>query len=138
MKESAFRTSVLRGIPKHVHAQPNPATFMGCAGTPDHYFDYQRDLWVEWKVLRVDDKLPKAIPEESLPSPPQRLWLARRYEAGGNAVVIVGVKLRARAWGVVLESPEQWSRRLNLSEYQPLLRPSAELAAYIVSRVTKE
>lgn len=136
MKESAFRTSVLRNIPKDIHNQPNPATFMGHSGTPDHYFDNHTDLWVEWKVLRRDNHFPAVVPEDSMPSPVQLRWLNRRYAAGGNACVIVGIKVRARAYGFVLETPEQWARPPLREWYEPRLRPSADLAAYIVQRIT--
>lgn len=124
-------------MPSWVHDQPNPATFMGASGTPDHYFDYHTDLWVEWKVLRRDDHLPARIPKESLPTEVQQRWLRRRFEAGGNAVVIVGIKLRARAYGVVLDTPDVWERGLEKEAYEPLIVPSAELAAYITQRVTR-
>ena len=138
MKESAFRTSILNKMPAWVHHQPNPATFMGTAGTPDHYFDFEKDLWVEWKIFSTDDHLPAFIHPEKLLSPAQTRWLNRRWVAGRNAVVIAGVKIRARAHGVVFASPEEWSNPLPREHYEPLLLPSADLAAYITKRVTNE
>lgn len=136
MKESAFRTSVLRHVPAHVHAQPMPAGALGAfPGTPDHYFDWKRDLWVEWKALNREDHLPASIPNDALPTEKQRAWLNRRFAAGGNAVVIVGVKLRSRMYGFVLESPSEWGSPGPLRAwYEPRLRSAAELAAYILER----
>lgn len=136
MKESAFRTSVLNHVPKKVHAQPWPAGAPGAfPGTPDHYFDWKRDLWVEWKVLNREDHLPASIPESALPTEKQNSWLTRRYENGGNAVVIVGIKLRSRMHGFVLETPSEWGLPGPLRAwYEPRLRSAAELAAYIVER----
>ncbi len=136
VKESAFRTSVLNKLPSWVHDQPMPATFMGASGTPDHYFDYHTDLWVEWKVMRQDNHMPARIPKESLPTEIQQRWLRRRFAAGGNVVVIVGIKLRARAYGFVLDRPEMWEGGLDRAAYEPLIVPSAELAAYITTRIT--
>lgn len=137
MKESAFRTSVLNKVPAWVHRQPNPATFMGMSGTPDHYFDFHSDLWVEWKIFSTDDHLPAFINPTKLLSPAQTRWLNRRWDAGRNAVVVAGVKLRARAHGVVLASPDEWSTPLPREKYEPLLAPSADLAKYITERVSR-
>lgn len=135
MKESAFRKAVLSHLPKAVHCQPMIAGMTGVSGTPDTYIDYKRDLWVEWKVLPNEDRLPELIPARSLPTELQHEWLHRRYTAGKNALVIVGVKLRSRAWGFVLDSPSMWSR-LPRDRYEPLLRPAPELAAYLLEKVS--
>jgi hypothetical protein len=136
MLESAFRTSVLSKLEKHIHRQPMLAGALGTAGTPDTYVDYNRDLWVEWKCLRREDYLPSVIPKEGMPTDLQKLWLNRRYAAGKNAIVIVGIKLRGRAYGFVLDSPESWSSSPRKDQYESLLCPASELAAYITRRVT--
>lgn len=138
MKESAFRTAVLSKLPPHIHRQPMLAGAMGYAGTPDTYLDFDRDLWVEWKVLPRDDHLPKVVPEKSMPTALQQRWLTRRWNAGGNAVVIVGVKRGGRAHGFVLDSPVQWSPKAPLLRdlYESMLVPAVSLAAYITRRVT--
>lgn len=136
MLESAFRTSVHRTLPVEVHRQPMPASMLGTGGTPDTYYDFKRDLWVEYKVFRREDHLPKIIPAESMPTELQELWLTRRFNAGGNACVIVGVKIRGRAQGFVLEAPADWSRPLPREWYEPRLLPAANLAAYIHRRVS--
>ena len=136
MLESAFRTAVTSKVPRHIHRQPMLAGMMGTAGTPDTYFDHLRDLWVEWKVLPTEDKLPAVVPAKSLPTPIQCEWLDRRWKAGGNAIVIVGVKLRGRAHGFVLESPPEWSTPPLVDRYSKLLCTAADLAAYIQRRVS--
>lgn len=135
MLESAFRTSVLSKLPAGIHRQPMMAGMMGCAGTPDTYLDALRDLWIEWKVLPQDDKVPATLPAKSRPTALQQLWLTRRYNAGGNACVIVGVKLRGRAHGLVLESPREWSADLLQLDLKTL-RTASELADYITKRIT--
>src|SRR5690606_37815877 len=109
MLESAFRRAVLGKLPKAIHTQPMMAGMMGCAGTPDTYLDYKRDLWIEWKVLPNDDRLPAVVPTKSMPTELQAAWLTRRFNAGGNAICIVGVKISRRAYGFVLSSPAEWS-----------------------------
>lgn len=135
MLESAFRNSVLSKLDKSIHRQPMLAGAMGCSGTPDTYVDYKDDLWIEWKVLRRDDHLPLVIPKESMPTELQKLWLNRRYAAGKNAIVLVGVKLRGRAYGFVLDSPEAWSSSPRKDQYESSVCSASELAAYIARRV---
>ena len=137
MKESAFRTAVLRHLPKAVHQQPMIAGAYGVAGTPDTYLDLDRDIWVEWKVLPREDHLPAVVPTKSMPTDLQQLWLTRRFNAGGNAVVVVGVKLRGRAHGFVLTCPDEWSRPPLRDFYEPRLRPAAELCAYLIQRISQ-
>lgn len=138
MLESAFRTSVLSKLPRRIHRQPMMANMMGCAGTPDTYLDYERDLWVEWKVLPVDGRMPAVLPTKATPTELQQRWLTRRWLRGGNACVIVGLKLRGRAYGFVLESPQEWSSAspLKLDRYTDSLRAAADLALYLEHRVT--
>ena len=136
MLESAFRTAVLNKLPRAIHRQPMLAGMMGTAGTPDTYIDHKRDLWVEWKVLPREDHLPEVVPAKSMPTDIQRQWLDRRFATGGNAIVIVGVKLRGRAHGFVLESPPEWSTPPLVEHYSKLLCTAADLAAYIQRRVS--
>lgn len=140
MLESAFRLSVLNKLPGFVHRQPMLAGMMGTAGTPDTYLDHERDLWVEWKVFPGEyasiDAMPKVVPKKSMPTGLQQDWLNRRFKAGGNACVIIGAKIRGRAQGFVLASPPEWSETPRFEHYSKLLRPSADLAQYILERVS--
>lgn len=112
------------------------AGMMGTAGTPDSYYDFNRDLWVEWKMLKGEDRLPAVIPQDKMPTELQRLWLERRWNAGRNAVCIIGVKLRNRAYGFILESPEQWREPPSREWFEPRLRNAKQLAEYIIERVS--
>ncbi len=136
MKESAFRLAVLRHLPAGLHTQGMPAGVFGTAGTPDTYLDYKYDLWCEWKIIRREDHLPAAIPPESLPTALQRKWLDRRWHAGGNAVCLVGFKLRGRAHGIVLDTPALWSTAPTREEYEPKLLSANALADYLLRRVS--
>ena len=112
------------------------ASALGTAGTPDTYLDGTRDLWVEWKAVGSADYWPRELKGKYLPTPLQRVWLDRRYANGGNAVCIVGFKLRGRAHGVILPTPALWAGPVSRETYEPMMQSAAELAAYIERRIT--
>ncbi len=138
MKERAFIDAVHRQLPKQVHRQSMTLGSQSYAGTPDYYYDHELDLWVEYKAFRRDDHFYSTIPEEALPTALQRAWLDRRYAAGGNAVVVVGLKLNGRAHGFFLETPEQWSTRLPATCYRSLVMPVASIADAMLKRISKK
>jgi hypothetical protein len=136
VKESAFRAAVIRHVPACVHRQPMPAGASGAfPGTPDSYFDYERDLWVEWKVY-PEGVLSVNTPLKALPTDKQRMWLDRRYKAGGNACVILGFKVGSRMHGVVLETPSLWHAPAAREWVRAHSLPAADLGAYIFKRVS--
>ena len=108
---------------------------MTAGGTPDYYYDHERDLWVEYKALRTDDHFPRVLPEDALPTPLQRQWLDRRFAAGGNAVVAVGLKLKGRVHGFLLETPEQWATKHPVEWYRPKLQPVSELCKLLLNKL---
>lgn len=111
---------------------------MGTAGTPDTYLDgIAGDGWVEWKVLPNSDRLPATVPKASMPTELQKLWLDRRFQRGGNALVIVGVKLRNRAHGFVLSAPHEWATPPSREWYEPRLQTAAQLAKYLEHRFNR-
>lgn len=111
---------------------------MTTGGTPDYYYDLELDLWVEYKALSSDDSLPALIPERALPTVLQRAWLDRRFANGGNAVVAVGLKVKGRAHGFLLETPEQWSTRWPREWYQPRIIPVSQLATNLYTRLQRK
>lgn len=137
MKERAFIDAVHRRLPKEVFRQGMTAVSMTHGGTPDYYYDLERDLWVEYKAFSRDDHLPALIPERDLPTDLQRHWLDRRYKAGGNALVIVGLKINGRAHGFMLETPEQWSVRHPKEWYSPRILPVTEIASRLLLRLRR-
>lgn len=128
----------MKHMPAHIHWQPIPQTYMSAAGTPDTYVDYRSDLWVEWKFLPGEDRLPATITERHLPTPKQREWLNRRYLAGRNALVVVGIKLKNRAHGILLDAPEQWSQPIERAVYEPKIIPASQIAQFIAGLVSRE
>lgn len=136
MKERAFIDAVHRVLPKDIHRQSMTLGSQSFAGTPDYYYDWMLDLWVEYKVLRKDDHFPRVLPEDALPSELQRQWLGRRFAAGGNAVVAVGLKIKGRAHGFLLETPDEWSTRHPMEWYKSRIMPVQELAQRFILRLS--
>lgn len=136
MKERAFIDAVHRQLPREVYRQGMTMASMTTGGTPDYYYDYKRDLWVEYKALRQDDHFPRVLPEDALPTPLQRQWLNRRFAAGGNVVVAVGLKLKGRAHGILLEDPDQWSTRHPIEWYQPRVLSLQTLCDLLLKRLS--
>lgn len=137
MKESGFVKSVCRLLPGDVYQQGMAASAMGSNGTPDRYFDCKRDLWVEFKMADSQGNrgYNVGIGDNSMLTGLQKRWLQRRWKAGSNACVIVGVP-SDRTRGFVLESPEEWLAVVRKEFFIPRLKYAPELAAYILSRVS--
>lgn len=135
MKERAFIDAVHRQLPSFVHRQSMTLGSMTTGGTPDYYYDHERDLWVEYKAFDRDDHFYSTIPEKFLPTALQRAWLDRRFAAGGNAVVVVGLKLNGRAHGFFLETPEEWSARHPAEWYRPKILDMRALSSALLSRL---
>lgn len=90
--EAVFKEGVHKHLPKEVYRVGMANPYAG--GLPDVYYDGPRsDLWVEYKFI---EKLPaKGLHLLDLKTKPcvsqlQYDWLTRRYDNGGNAVVILG------------------------------------------------
>jgi len=105
---------------------------MSYAGTPDRYIDYHRDLWVEFKYAKHVTR--HGIDVGKLLTPLQKRWLRRRWDAGRNACVIVGVP-SDRSRGFVLDTPDEWEATVNAARIAKCVVPAAELAAYVLRRV---
>lgn len=136
MKERAFIDAVHRHLPKEVHRQSMTLGSQSYGGTPDYYYDLQADLWVEYKAFDRDDHFYSTIPDKFLPTALQRAWLDRRFAAGGNAVVVVGLKLNGRAHGFFLETPQEWSTKLPAEIYKPRVMPVVKIAERLLSKIS--
>lgn len=134
MKENAFVRAVNKPLPKDVHHQGMSAGGLGgTGGTPDHYYDFKRDFWVEFKVADTFGNAGYNI--GGMLSALQTKWLNRRFEIGGNCCVIVGVPSN-KTRGFVVDHPDQWASRVHKDFFIPRLMYAPELAAYILSRVS--
>lgn len=109
---------------------------MTTGGTPDYYYDYQLDLWVEYKAL-ASDSLPALLPEKALPTSLQRVWLDRRFANGGNVLVAVGLKVKGRVHGFFLENPNEWSTRWPKEWYSQRIQPVNMVATQLLSRLQR-
>jgi hypothetical protein len=89
-------------------------------GTPDRYYDGNRDLWVEYKWLPKPPKR-KFVPNLSQL---QLRWLQRRHAAGANAWVIVGFPPNEGATvgkvGIVVTDPREWELGVDPKKYLPM------------------
>lgn len=112
------------------------AGMFGTSGTPDTYLDYKSDLWCEWKIVPGEDRLSKVLPASAMPTTIQRRWLDRRWRAGGNAVCLVGFKLRGSAHGLVLSNPDMWTHPPLRDMYEPQILSAKSLADYLQRRIS--
>lgn len=132
MNEHGFTRAVTRLLPSDVHCQSMTAASASFAGTPDRYLDYKRDLWVEFKYAKHVSR--NGINVGDMLSPLQRRWLRRRFDAAGNACVVVGVP-SDRARGFVLDDPAVWEGVVTQDWVLHNIHNAPELAAYLIGRV---
>lgn len=107
--ETTFYTSVHKHLPplSQLHREKMANPYRG--GTFDHWYDGERDLWVEWKFILVPKRpttlidlvTPRGKKQESLLSGLQQEWGRARYDNGRDVWVIVG----CAAGGVVFSTP---------------------------------
>lgn len=137
MNEAGFRKRVCDLLPGDVFHQGMAAGPFSTAGTPDKYFDYKRDLWVEFKLAQHHGNRGYNVGGEGscMLTELQKRWLRRRWEIGGNACVIVGVPSN-RVRGFVLETPDEWEAVVPKLTFIERLKWAPELAHYILTRVS--
>lgn len=131
MKEKDFIKSVNGRLPPTVHRQSMTFAALTNNGTPDYYYDCKYDLWVEYKAVEYRRVIPLDV------TALQRIWLTRRHNAGGNAVLIVGAgtEIGKKRYGVILDSPAWWELdRIELAEHNVDWIPVETVVNYIYSR----
>lgn len=133
MNEHQFTKAVINKLPKDVHVQSMTMASLTTNGTPDRYLDYKVDLWAEFKMAKTHGKHGYNVGD--MLSGPQRIWLGRRYKAGGNCVVVVGVP-SDRARGFILTTPDEWNGIIQPEVFIPRLMYAAELAGRLLERVS--
>ncbi len=133
MKEASFMRAVLNKLPPKVHSQSMTSASLTTAGTPDRYFDYLSDLWVEFKW---NAGLPRVLDTGRMLSDLQKRWLARRYEVGKNCLVIVGFPYLNKNCGVVLSTPGEWLNPIPRIQFVPMIMTIPQIADHVLSRVT--
>lgn len=134
MNEHGFTKAVLRLLPRDVHVQSMTAASLTTNGTPDRYIDYKSDLWVEFKYADTSGAR-NGIAVHTMITPLQHRWLERRYNAGKNACVILGLP-SDRARGLILETPEEWQSHVTPTTIAQKIVDAPRLAAYLLARVS--
>lgn len=136
MNEHAFTKAVMNKLPKDVHRQSMTPVCITAPGTPDRYIDYRRDLWAEFKMAKTHGREGYDMQDrKNFISARQELWLNRRYKAGQNCCVVVGVP-SDKARGFILWTPEEWCSVIMPAVFIPRLMYAGELAATLLERVS--
>lgn len=133
MNEHSFTKAVVGKLPAAVHVQSMTMASLTTNGTPDRYLDYKTDFWVEFKYAKTFGN--KGYDVGKMLSGPQREWLRRRYKAGHNCCVVVGVP-SDKARGFILTKPSEWESRVMPDVFMPRLQDGARLAAALLEFVS--
>lgn len=133
MKESGLIKSVTRLLPPEVHQQSMTFGSTSYGGTPDRYFDYRSDLWVEFKMAKTLGT--KGYNVGAMLSDLQKEWLRRRHIAGENAWVLVGVPGK-HTGGFILYTPEEWEGSVSRQFWEHRYMHSSSLAQAILARIS--
>jgi len=135
LNEHKFTKAVIDKLPASVHVQSMTPVCITAPGTPDRYLDYNKDLWAEFKMAKTHGRDGYDMQHrKNFISARQELWLNRRYAAGQNVCVVVGVP-SDKARGFILWTPQEWCSLVLPEVFIPRLRYSAELAAQLLERV---
>ena len=133
MNEHSFTKAVINKLPAEVHVQSMTMASLTTNGTPDRYLDYKTDLWVEFKYAKTFGN--KGYDVGKMLSGSQKEWLRRRWKAGKNALVVVGVPAD-RARGFILTTPDEWESRVMPEVFIPRLMDGARLAAELLKDIS--
>jgi hypothetical protein len=135
--ETTFYTSVHRHLPPETAFWREKMANPYRGGTADHWYSGRgkksRDLWVEWKYIRLPARPGTMIDLVNGRAPPlshlQQSWLSDRYLEGRNVWVIVGSDANG---GVIFQSLE-WERPLPASEFRRRLLSRKDIAQQILA-----
>lgn len=128
--ENTFIASVHRHLPVGLYSMKNHNEYNG--GIADCWYDGERDLWIEYKFIKVPVRDTTVIDLINGKNPAistlQQTWLKDRYANGRQVGVVVGSE-KGGVWfpGV------SWDRTYTALEFKGLLMPRAKLADIIYS-----
>lgn len=124
--ETTFTASVHRLLPplSALYREKMANPYRG--GTPDYWYSNKRDLWIEWKFIKLPAREQTEIDPTKLLSALQQKWLYDRFREGRNVWVIIGCKVG----GVVLRDL-QWTRPLKGQEFRDHLLSRLDIALRI-------
>jgi hypothetical protein len=129
--ETTFYTSVHRFLPplSELHREKMANPYRG--GTADHWYDAVRDLWVEWKFIKVPKRDDTVIDfvngKDPIISNLQQEWIKGRCANNRHVWVIAGCDLG----GVIMEHPFQWQTPWTAKHFREELLPRKSIAARI-------
>lgn len=107
--ETTFYTSVHRHMPplSVIHREKMSNPYRG--GTFDHWYSAKRDLWVEWKFIKLPKRDTTVVDLCGGKNPHlsalQQDWGRKRWEEKRNVWVILG----AEEGGWIMTNPTVWS-----------------------------
>lgn len=131
--ETTFYTSVHRHLPplSQLHREKMNNPYRG--GTFDHWYSGKRDLWIEWKFIKVPARDTTMIDlcsgKDPILSALQQDWGLKRYLEGRTVWVVVGCK----DGGVIMRSAANWQHPWTTADFRHALLTRQEIAAHIVS-----
>lgn len=132
MNEHGFTRAVLAKVPSEVHRQSMTSASLSNNGTPDRYLDFNRDLWVEFKYHPA---FPRLLKPYDMLTALQLRWLERRWDAGQNAIVVIGMPYEKRTMGVVFDKKHEWRQDHTRDSLRERLLSVHQIADYIYGRV---
>lgn len=130
--ENTFIASVHRHLPPTLYRMKNHNQYIG--GIADVWYSGQRDLWIEYKFIKVPTRDGTLIDLCGGSSPAlshlQQAWLRGRDQEGRHTGVIVGSKD-----GGVWYPKTTWGQRLTAEQYRQSLGKRTALASLILNFV---
>lgn len=133
--ETTFYTSVHRHMPplSELYRMKNNNDYVG--GVPDHWYDGIRDLWVEWKFIKLPVRDTTVINlvggKDPALSALQQEWIRGRHANHRHVWVIVG----CADGGVIMDRPALWERPWTTKEFRARLQSRQSLAASITNHL---
>lgn len=128
--ENTFIGSVHKHLPADLYRMKNHNEYNG--GIADCWYDGERDLWIEYKFIKVPVRDSTVIDLINGKSPAitdlQQEWLKGRHANGRQVGVIVGSE-KGGVWFPGIS----WDRTYTAAEFRSLLVPRAKLADIIYS-----
>lgn len=130
--ETTFYTSVHRHLPplSELHREKMNNPYRG--GTFDHWYSGKKDLWVEWKFIKLPARASTEIDLCGGKSPTlsalQQEWGYRRFLEGRKVWVVVG----CTEGGVIMRSPSRWMQPWTTAEFQQALMSRQDIAREIL------
>lgn len=133
--ENSFIQSVHRYLPNTLYRMKNHNEYN--SGIADVWYSAVRDLWVEYKFLKVpvrDSTSINLVAKKKNDwgiTPLQRDWLNSRHDEGRNVWVVVGSK----DGGVIFRN-KAWEHPVTAEVFRLRTIPRSKVAEYLVSFLT--